>query len=789
MQLFHFKDMGVFIFDETVTLTSLSDANPPIREWLIKHDISLPLNVKEMFDLSESDYNVLLDSLEHDHTYTLTAPVVFPNNTWMTVYFEKIQLGNTIAIVGSFHIEQDIITLKSLAKDKIYEDAPYGVFTLNTAGELVNSNINAIKLLHHTDETEQVLHYLDFVMKEDHEKAIQAFSNMIKGNVTELELSGLTKDGIKKQLYIKGMPLIHFNDVCGVVCSLTDITEAYKIKKRLKQSEIEYQSLFTENIDAVLTFDLTGHITDLNESTARLTGYDKKALLGKRFDFLIEPDLLTTNQEFFFSSTSGTSVEYETVIRTKSQAKRSVQITLIPILVDGHTYGINCIAKDISDQKQLSEDLFYFAYHDHLTGLKNQISLTRDIDRLIQNNSEQTFALLFIDLDRFKLINDTLGHAKGDELLKKIAKRIISTKNDQIDCYRYGGDEFIIVYKEPTLPQVKSYANKLIHLMSKPYQLEKIDIVNTPTIGVSMYPHDATTVEKLIKKADQAMYYAKNNERGTVQLFHANLPVQMESLLEVESSLRKAIDYEEFVLHYQPQVNTETGKIHGMEALIRWQQAERLVSPLEFIPLAEETGLIIPIGEWVIEEVARMIQILKKEGIELPISINLSIRQFYQRNIVERIKAILMYYEVEPSLITIEITESMAMDATTALIVLEDLKALGVKLAIDDFGTGYSSLNYLKQFPIDYLKIDQSFIFDILDERDNQDITDTIILLGHRLHMSVVAEGVETKAHVELLKEMHCDLLQGYYFSKPLPEDDLIRFIKSYSAQQYLPLH
>lgn len=783
--LYDLKDFAILIFDEALTLTSVSHTSPPVKEWLLTHHLSLPVHIKEVLEIDETTYRAMLTQLHKNKKYTLTAPAIHEQETWVTMQLESVQLKNTRAVIGTFHLYQDVMTLQSLAKDTIYHEAPYGVFTLNKAGQLVDTNTMATGLLNHTITSSEGLHFLDFVSPDDHPKARAAFEKMISGYTTELELTGQTKDLKQKQLYIKGMPLEKHGEIYGIVGLLNDTTETYRMKERLRQSEAEYQSLFKENVDAVMTFDLEGHFTALNEATAKLTGYHREELLGRTFNFLIVPDLLERTLTNFHATAAGDSIEYETTIQTKQGTKRTLNITLIPMIIDDHIHGINCIAKDLSEKKRLNEELRYFAYHDHLTGLRNQIALSRDIDALITDEGITSFGLLFIDLDRFKLINDTLGHSKGDELLEKIAKRIQTTQTDALQFYRYGGDEFIILYQNATIASIEHYANALIQLMSQPYVIDGIDIVNTPTIGISFYPDDALTVEQLVKKADQAMYHAKNNERGTIQFYQTNLPVQMEGILEIESALRKAIDHEEFILHYQPQIETKTGRIHGAEALVRWESPTRgLIPPNVFIPLAEETGLIIPIGEWVIEEVARTIRSMKKQGFEFPISINLSIRQFYQRNLVERIKIILNRYDVDPSLITIEITESMAMDAAKALVILQELKTLGVKLAIDDFGTGYSSLNYLKQFPIDYLKIDQSFIFDILDDQDDRDITDSIILLGHRLNMSLVAEGVETKAHVELLRGMHCDILQGYYYSKPIPKEALIGFLTSFNQTE-----
>lgn len=771
-------NQGLLILSEDFSFISLSEST---KQWFIDRNFLEFFKLSHILKIDHADCENLLKVLDKEGKTKINAPLLNDADTKMMMQLEKITINEGDVIIGTWHLHHDVTTLTSLAKEMMFDKVSHGIFTLNKEGILTHANSYALKLLKHATDSNMGQHFLTYVTPEEHTKATRAFNQMLHGTTTELELKGLTKDGEKKQLLIRGIPLINDHVIHGVVGILHDTTETYQIKKQLKQSEIAYQSLFKENADAVITFDLTGRCSELNDATVTLTGYNRDELIGQTFHFLIKPDLLKETLAYFKSITAGDTIEYDTVIQTKKMLLKPINVTLIPMIIDQKVQGINCIAKDMSEKQRLDRELHYFAYHDHLTGLKNQISLTKDIDQLIQHGENTSFALLFVDLDRFKLINDTLGHSKGDLLLKQIADRIQSFMKTSLQSYRYGGDEFIILYPNAIKADIQHYAEGLINVMSEPYKIDGIDIVNTPTIGVSLYPEDGNTVEYLVKRADQAMCYAKNTERGTVQFYQENLPVQMKGILEIESGLRRAVDQNEFVLHYQPQINTKSGSIYGLEALIRWNSPKRgLIAPPVFIPIAEETGLIIPIGEWVIKEVAQMIQKLKKRGIILPISINLSIRQFYQRNLVERIQTILSDHDVDPKMITLEITESMATDAATALVILKDLKTLGVKIAIDDFGTGYSSLNYLKQFPIDYLKIDQSFIADILDDQDDRDITDSIILLGHRLNIDLVAEGVETKAHVELLKIMHCDILQGYYFSKPLPEDALIDFLNSY---------
>ncbi|MGP4042140.1 putative bifunctional diguanylate cyclase/phosphodiesterase [Gracilibacillus sp. D59] len=387
------------------------------------------------------------------------------------------------------------------------------------------------------------------------------------------------------------------------------------------------------------------------------------------------------------------------------------------------------------------------------------------------NNSKSTsdFAVFFLDLDRFKTINDSLGHEYGDILLKKVAERLQKKVPTNGTVFRYGGDEFIVLLENTTIEETEQVATVILNALTFPYDLEGIDIVVSPSIGISLYPNDATDAKTLIKKADNAMYHAKRTGKSNFQFYHDSMLSKISGNVEMESLLRKAIDREEFLLVYQPQIDAGTNKIYGAEALIRWHNKELgLISPVEFIPLAEESGLIVPIGEWVIREACQQVKHWQKAGYTpFPVSVNLSIRQFYQTDLIPTVKSIIEEVGIEPEYLELEITESMAMDADTASVILHELKMIGVKIAIDDFGTGYSSLSYLKKFPIDHLKIDQSFIQDISDDADD-DIVSAIIMLAHNLMMRTIAEGVETEAHMRYLQKHQCDVLQGYYFSKPL---------------------
>jgi diguanylate cyclase (GGDEF)-like protein/PAS domain S-box-containing protein len=423
----------------------------------------------------------------------------------------------------------------------------------------------------------------------------------------------------------------------------------------------------------------------------------------------------------------------------------------------------------------------FMAFHDSLTGLPNRRRFDDRVHTAIheaQQSADTILGLMYLDLDRFKLVNDSLGHRIGDKLLQTAAQRLKNALGDQGIISRQGGDEFTILLTDSAKPSAKRTAEKILEVLARPFVIEGHEIFVTASIGTSFYPFDGGNAEELMRKADTAMYQAKKKGRNNVQFYDAVLDQQTYRKLEIENELRKAVNRKEFTLHYQPIINLSTNRIEGVEALIRWHN-EKLgaVSPGEFIPIAEETGLIVPIGEWVLQTACRQLKRWEQDGImPLTVSVNLSIRQFYQPNLISVIKTIVNDTKIDPQHLTIEITESMTMDVETATSLLYELKRLGLTICIDDFGTGYSSLNYLKSFPIDYLKIDQSFIQNIAACKHDENISTTIILMAHSLGLKVIAEGVETGEQLQVLQQRKCDEVQGYLFSKPLPADELTQF-------------
>jgi diguanylate cyclase (GGDEF)-like protein len=439
-----------------------------------------------------------------------------------------------------------------------------------------------------------------------------------------------------------------------------------------------------------------------------------------------------------------------------------------------------------------NRQLRHLATHDALTGLPNRVLLD---DRLAQamaqaDRDKRSFALMVCDLDRFKLINDSLGHRAGDELLQEVARRLSAVARTADTVARFGGDEFVLVGSSlADAEDAMQMAARAIEALRAPVRIAGIDVHASPSIGIALYPEDGASIEALLAHADAAMYAAKHQGRGSVQRYMPGMHAGTEDRVQMESELHQAIELKQFELHYQPKVDTRTGVVRSAEALIRWVHPSRgLVSPGEFIPLAEECGLIGTIGEWVIREACRQARAWQEEGVpSLRISVNLSASQFREVGLVDSIRRALDDVGLLARYLEVELTESAVMsDPEQSVAILEQLSAMGVLVSVDDFGTGYSSMSYLRRFPIDKLKIDRVFINEIASRPEDASIVRAIVSLAHSLNLKVVAEGVETPAQLDFLKTAGCDEYQGYHYSRPLPADQFQRLIRDARSHDFL---
>ena len=440
------------------------------------------------------------------------------------------------------------------------------------------------------------------------------------------------------------------------------------------------------------------------------------------------------------------------------------------------------LEKEVAERKLAEERIVYLAYHDRLTDLPNRRLFEERIGQELSRLKwrKRVMAVLFLDMDRFKQINDTLGHHVGDALLVAFSVLMKNCIRPGDTIARLGGDEFAILLTDLAREEdVALIIQKIFDSLVKPVIIEGKEIFVAVSIGISVSPKDGEDTLTLLKTADMAMYRAKEEGGATFQHYNPSLLTQKSEWKLLENSLRQAIERKEFLLHYQPQVDLDSGRIFGVEALVRWNHPEMgLVPPGKFIPLAEETGLIVPIGEWVLRSACAQTRIWQSEGFKnIRVAVNLSARQFRQKNLIEMVGLVLKETGIEPRFLELELTESIMQNPEVSIMALRELRSMGLEIAIDDFGTGYSSLSYLKRFPINTLKIDQAFIRHLTDNPDDPMIVTAIITLAHNLRLKAIAEGVETVEQLKLLRLLGCDSMQGYYFSRPLPVDEMSKLL------------
>lgn len=658
--------------------------------------------------------------------------------------------------------------------ESLFKYNPNIVYAISMDGLFTNFNDAGLERLGYTRDEILGMSFKEVLVPEDTERTYAHFVEVLKGHVQHFYIQIMDKEKRAFHVEITAVPIILDGEVKGVIGTAQDISQRIKMESKLRESEESHRAFFDYNVDPVITYDLEGNFLTFNKATEDILGAKPEELVGVPFIPFIDEELQEETWHNFQKVREGKPVQYETAVTPESGEQIHLHITLIPAYINGVLTYIHCIGKDITYRKRHDEMMRYMAYHDNLTSLGNQRLFNEELRQLINDSKQNEFALWIVDLDRFKFINDHLGHEAGDQLLSSFAERIQRVIGDRGKIYRYGGDEFAVLTPHMDELRTKLLATEVMHELSKPFDTEEFKTILTASLGISFYPRHGVNEKSLVRAADHAMYHAKKHGRNAFQLYNTDIEGLAHSDLRMENLLHNALENDEFILYYQPQICANKNKIHGIEALIRWNNPELgIVPPVSFIPIAEETGMIVPIGEWVIWEACRQNVEWQKQGMEpIPVSVNLSLRQFYQSDLTSKIKSILTSTGLKPEYLMLEITETIAMQEDIAADVLKELKALGIKIAMDDFGTGYSSLRYLQNFSIDHIKIDKAFT-DQLHTKEGRAIITTIISLGKNLDMKVVAEGVETPAQVRELKELGCDVFQGYYFSRPLPAEEL----------------
>lgn len=556
------------------------------------------------------------------------------------------------------------------------------------------------------------------------------------------------------------------------------------LNESLKVSEQYYESLFNTNTDLVFSTDLNGQIKSVNPAFEKTFGFSRADIIGKSAMKLIQSEDVPRVRMHFSKALKGKEQYYNVTIQSVSGETNLFQIKNIPIIVNDECVGIYGIGRNITEQKKIEDKITELAYYDHDTGLPNRVKFTEQLENMLSRakKKKRMLAVLSIDIDRFKLINDSLGHFAGDMVLKELAYRIEKALPSGSYIGRFGGDKFTVVLsKDIDVEEVMKTSKMILQEISNPVEHKGQDFYVTASIGVSFYPEDGLDKHSLLKNADIATNRSKNQGGNRITFFSNEMNDQAVTRLELESYLRRALQKKEFYLMYQPLIDLETGGIFGSEALIRWNHPKLgLVSPADFIPLAEETGLIEEIGSWVLRTACKQNKKWHLLGYDsISVSVNVSAFQFQQPGFLKEVKRALNESNLEPYYLTLELTEStMLKNVEYSIDTMKSLQMLGVKVSIDDFGTGYSSLSYLKNLPINTLKIDRSFINNLRVNTSDIAIVKAIITMGHGLAVKVLAEGVETKEQIDLLKELKCHYAQGFYIHKPLLITDFEKGLK-----------
>lgn len=622
--------------------------------------------------------------------------------------------------------------------------------------------------------------------KEGYERLQQAYSKVLDQKKEHVFIEEFTRNGNSFYGECVLTPIFDDNGKVRFIVGVTrDITKLIIEKKKLIESEQHYHSIVENNLDAIIAVDLDGSIREINPAGEKMIGcsYDQ-IKRQKIFSMITGTNALLFEKLFAICQSTKTSQSLNCLLSRKS-SKLPVHIRMIPSVVHQKMHGIYIMMKDVSEKTKSAEKIRFLAFHDQLTGLYNRRALLEDLQLEIKKSMEtdKQFALLTIDLDRFKYINDTFGHIVGDQILIKVAERLLEFAGYRSIVFRQGGDEFNILLIETSKEETSLLAESILSRFTESFSLHSQEYYITPSIGISMFPLDGNGAEALIKNADEALFRVKERGKAHYQFYRSEMNTKGKNVVSLETNLRKAIQRNELMLYYQPQVDLKSKNCNSFEALLRWNSPTLgFISPADFIPLAEETGVIIPIGNWVIETACKQIKKWSKQfGSDIRIAVNVSPKQFQQPNFIDIVKNSLEKYSIHPSALEIEITEGAMQNTMEAIPVLKGLKDLGVIISVDDFGTGYSSLSYIKQFPIDVLKIDQSFVKDVLENDKDAAITTTIIHLGQNLGMEVIAEGVERKEQADFLLEANCHKAQGFYFSKPLSSEEINQLFKHQS--------
>ncbi|KMZ42469.1 MULTISPECIES: bifunctional diguanylate cyclase/phosphodiesterase [Bacillales] len=564
----------------------------------------------------------------------------------------------------------------------------------------------------------------------------------------------------------------------------SDITARKQMEDELKRSEEKYRIIAENTSDIISIINLDGEFLYLSPSHKRVwehTVPDEE--IHNLFEWIVEDD----RDIFAYAIQHAFSTRKEYMVECRINTQRNdviwTESKINPIMdEEGNVTKLLLVTRDVTDRKQSEETIHHLAYHDALTDLPNRRMYVQQLSKEMMQAKrfQSSLAVLFLDLDRFKDVNDSFGHDVGDMLLIEASKRLQACLKPGDVVARLGGDEFTIMQNQLLdRNEATALAEQIMYQLQRPFELEGHVFNVSCSIGIALYPQDGDNPEDLLKRADTALYTVKSRGKNGYDFFDPTMEAKSLERILMENEMRKAIEQEQFQIYYQPKIDIATSAMTGMEALVRWVHPELgIIPPNRFIPIAEETGMILALGEWILKQACKQNKNWHDQGYTLKVSVNLSARQIYQKDLVEMIKDILQETQLSPHWLELEITESIFVKMEEATAVLQQIRDIGIQISIDDFGTGYSSFSYIKSLPVDTIKIDASFIRDIHHNQESQAIVKAIVTIAQSLNMNVIAEGIELHDQVAALKENGCDHGQGYLFSKPLPTDDFDQLLR-----------
>ena len=651
---------------------------------------------------------------------------------------------------------------------ELFENANDIIYVHDLQGKFISINQTGEKLFGYTHAEALQLNIGQIVAPEDLQAAQENIAAKLAGKPsTSYELCCIHKSGKRVSFEVNSRIIYEGQKPVAVQGIARDITDR-------KLAEEERDRLYNVSNDLLATIGFDGKLLHINPAWEKILGYKKDELIGKLLSGITHPDDIVVSKNEGKKLNKGSNISFESRLICKDKSECWISWNSTPIVTEKIYYAVG---RNITERKETEQILQRNALFDSLTNLPNRAQFMNHLETAIEKFGEDSrlnFAVLFLDLDRFKIINDSLGHLIGDKLLIAIAERIKASLRPGDVVARLGGDEFtILIHNVQATSDATTVAERIQARLSRPFRLDNYEVFSSASIGIIISDKTNRTPEEFLRDADSAMYRAKESGKARYEIFDDEMHVRNMNLLQVETDLRKAIERREFLIYYQPIVNNQTGEISELEALIRWQHPKYgLVAPNEFINVAEETGLIIPIGEWVLEEACRQTKLwqttipaLK----DLSISVNLSAKQLMHPSLTAQVKDILIKTGLEMKYLKLEVTESTVMEnGDIALQVLNDLNAIGINFSTDDFGTGYSSLSYLHKFPFKRIKVDRSFTGKMDKDSKSEDIVQTILMLGNNLNLEVVAEGIETESQLKKLQRMGLPLGQGYLFAKPM---------------------